>query len=273
MIPIENRDGSARHDSPHGILADDRVRYVGHPVVLVVAETAAQARDAAERIAVEYEELPVTIHTEHSTSDDAPLLYDHIPNNLIYDWHKGDEDGVEAALARADHVCELRLVNNRVVANPMEPRSALAVHDAASGRTTLAASTQGPSLIRDILAQPVFGIDPSHLRVTTGHVGGGFGMKVFPHAEQALAIWAARRLKRPVKWPPNGPRAFSPTSRRGTTSPTASWAWTGTAKSSPCAPTRSPTKAPICRHSPRWSPVSAWTCWSASTTSRPSTRR
>ena len=200
LVPLENRDGSERHDSPHGILAGDRVRYVGHPVALVVAETLAQARDAAERIAVEYEELPVTVHTEHSAADGAPLLYDHIPNNLIYDWHKGDEAGVEAALARAHHVCELRLVNNRVVANPMEPRSALAVHDAASGRTTLAASTQGPSLIRDILAEPVFGIDPSNLRVTTGHVGGGFGMKVFPHAEQALVVWAARRLGRPVKW-------------------------------------------------------------------------
>ena len=176
------------------------MRYVGHPVALVVAETLAQARDAAERIAVEYEELPVTVHTEHSAADGAPLLYDHIPNNLIYDWHKGDEAGVEAALTRAHHVCELRLVNNRVVANPMEPRSALAVHDAASGRTTLAAPTQGPSLIRDILAEPVFGIDPSNLRVTTGHVGGGFGMKVFPHAEQALVVWAARRLGRPVKW-------------------------------------------------------------------------
>ncbi|MXY38242.1 MAG: xanthine dehydrogenase family protein [Rhodospirillaceae bacterium] len=200
LVPLENRDGSERHNSPHGILAGDRVRYVGHPVALVVAETLAQARDAAERIAVEYEELPVTVHTEHSAADGAPLLYDHIPNNLIYDWHKGDEAGVEAALARAHHVCELRLVNNRVVANPMEPRSALAVHDAAAGRTTLAASTQGPSLIRDILAEPVFGIDPSNLRVTTGHVGGGFGMKVFPHAEQALVVWAARRLGRPVKW-------------------------------------------------------------------------
>ena len=200
MIPVENRDGSQRPDTPYGILAKDRVRHVGHPVALVLAETPAQARDAAERIAVDYEELPATVHTEHSTADDAPLLYDHIPNNLIYDWHKGDEAGVEAALARADHVCELRLVNNRVVANPMEPRSALAVHDTASGRTTLATPTQGPSLVRDILAEPVFGIDPSNLRVTTGHVGGGFGMKVFPHPEQALAIWAARRLKRPVKW-------------------------------------------------------------------------
>ncbi len=200
MLPVENRDGSQRPDSPHGILAKDRVRHVGHPVALVVAETPAQARDAAERIAVDYEELPATVHTEHSTAEDAPLLYDHIPNNTIYDWHKGDEAAVEAALARADHVCELRLVNNRVVANPMEPRSALAHHDAASGRTTLATTTQGPSLVRDILAQPVFGIDPSNLRVTTGHVGGGFGMKVFPHAEQALAIWAARRLGRPVKW-------------------------------------------------------------------------
>lgn len=200
MIPVENRDGSQRHDSPHGILAKDRARYAGHPVAMVVAETPAQARDAAERIAVDYEELPATVHTEHSAADDAPLLYDHIPNNLIYDWHKGDEAAVEAALARADHVCELRLVNNRVVANPMEPRSALAAHDAETGRTTLATTTQGPSLVRDILAGPVFGIDPSDLRVTTGHVGGGFGMKVFPHAEQALAIWAARRLNRPVKW-------------------------------------------------------------------------
>ncbi len=200
LIPVTNRDGSQRPDTPYGILATDRVRHVGHPVALAVAETLAQARDAAELILVDYEELPATVDAEPAMAEGAPRLYDHIPANLGYDWHKGDEAGVEAALAAADHVCELRLINNRVVANPMETRSALAVHDEATGRTTLATTTQGPSVVRDILASAVFRIDPSELRVTTGHVGGGFGMKVFPHPEQALAVWAARRMKRPVKW-------------------------------------------------------------------------
>jgi len=200
LVPVENRDGSQRPETPHKILATDKVRYAGHPVALVVAETLAQARDAAELIVVDYDELPATVDTEFSAADDAPRLYDHIPNNLGYDWHKGDEDGVEAALAQAHHICEVRLVNNRVVANPMEPRSALATHNAETGRTTLATSTQGTSVIQGILAQAIFKIDPSELQVTTGHVGGGFGMKVFPYPEQALVTWAARRLKRAVKW-------------------------------------------------------------------------
>ncbi len=200
LVPVENRDGSQRPETPHKILATDRVRYVGHPVALVVAETPIQAQDAAELIKVDYHELSVTVDTETSAAEDAPQLYDHIANNLGYDWHKGDEEKVEAALAEAHHVCEARLVNNRVVANPMEPRSALAIHDERMGRTTLMTSTQGASVIQGVLANTIFRIDPSELQVTTGHVGGGFGMKVFPHPEQALVTWAARRLNRAVKW-------------------------------------------------------------------------
>lgn len=200
LIPVENRDGSQRPDTPHGILAKDKVRYAGHPVALVVADTLAQARDAAELIFVDYEELPATVDTEAATFAGEPLVYDHIANNLGYDWQKGDEAGVEAAFKDAAHICEVRLVNNRVVANPMEPRSAVASHDDATGQTTLATSTQGGSVIQGIVAGAVLKIEEADLRVTTGHVGGGFGMKVFPHPEQALVAWAARRLKRPVKW-------------------------------------------------------------------------
>ncbi len=207
-IAMKSRDGSDRADTPHPILAQEKVRYGGDPVALVVAETLNQARDAAELIMVDYEELDPSVDTWGATQPGAARVWDHIPDNTAFDWEKGDQDGAEAALAKAHHVTKLRLVNNRVVVNSMEPRAALADYDPATDRSTLYTPTQGPHVIYGQIADVVLGIDKEKLRIVTGHVGGGFGMKVFLHAEQPLVVWASRKIKRAVKWTADRSEAF-----------------------------------------------------------------
>ncbi len=207
-IPMKNRDGSDRANTPHPILAKDRVRYVGDPVALVVAETLQQARDAAETIAVDYAELPSVVDTEGAAEDGAPLVWDEAKNNIIFDWEDGDQAAVDKAMAAADQVVALRMVNNRVVANSMEPRACVAEYDAGSGKVTLHTSTQGPHVIYGQIADVVLKIGKENLRIKTGHVGGGFGMKVFLHAEQPLTVWAARKIKRSVRWNSDRSEAF-----------------------------------------------------------------
>ncbi len=142
-IPMTNRDGTERGDTPHPILARDHVRHVGDPVAIVVADSLNQARDAAELIMVDYDDLPAATDTFEATLDGAPQVWEGIKNNVVFDWENGDKAGVGAAMAKAAHVTKLRVINNRVVANPMEPRACLAEYDADSGRSTLHTSTQG----------------------------------------------------------------------------------------------------------------------------------
>ncbi len=200
MIPMTSRDGKPRYDTPHPVLAKDRVRHIGDPVALVVAETLHEARDAVESIEVEYEELPHAVDTYAAAQPGAPMVWDHIPNNVAFDWEKGDRAGVEAALAKAYRVVKLRIVNNRVVVNSMEARACLGDYDAAKDRVTLYTSCQGVHGLRNQLAEAIFKIPKEKVRVVSGHVGGGFGMKLFLHPESVLMPWAARRLKRPVRW-------------------------------------------------------------------------
>ena len=200
--PLTSRDGKSRHDTPRPLLAIGKVRHVGQPVAFIVAETLAQARDAAEAIDAAYEELPAVTDLRAATAPGAPQLFDHIPGNLVFDWDNDvtDAKATEAAFARAKRVTTLEIVNNRVVANSMEPRNALAEYDAATGRSTLYTTTQGPHLVRDPIAETILKIGKDKLRVVTPNVGGGFGMKAFVYPEQALAVWASRKLARPVKW-------------------------------------------------------------------------
>ncbi len=201
LVPVKNIDGTARGDTPRPILAKDRVRHVGDPVALVVAETLAQARDAAELVEVDYEPLDCVVDTKGAIQPGAPLAWEAIAGNLCFDVGAGkSKEAVEAALAAASHVTRLELVNNRVVANPMEPRAALADFDAATGRSTLYTPSQGPHVIYDQVAEVVLKIGKKNLRVLSGNVGGGFGMKIFLHPEQPLVVWASRRLKRAVRW-------------------------------------------------------------------------
>jgi aerobic carbon-monoxide dehydrogenase large subunit len=200
--PLVSRDGKPRHDTPRPVLAIGKVRHVGQPVAFVVAETLLQARDAAEAIEVEYDELPAVTDARAAVAPGAPLLFDHAPGNLIFDWDNDmtDAKATDAAFAKAKRVTTLEIVNNRVVANSMEPRNALAEFDAASGRSTLYTTTQGPHLVRDPIADVILKIGKDKLRVVTPNVGGGFGMKAFVYPEQVLAVWASRKLNRPVKW-------------------------------------------------------------------------
>jgi aerobic carbon-monoxide dehydrogenase large subunit len=202
VVPLNNRDGSSRADTPRPVLAVGKVRHVGEPVALVVAETLTAARDAAEAIEIEYAELPAVTEAKDALASGAPQLFDHIPGNLVFDWDNdmGDAKATAAAFAKAARVVTLELVNNRVVANSMEPRNALAEYDPASDRSTLYTATQGPHFVRDPLAEAVLKMPKEKLRVITPNVGGGFGMKAFVYPEQALVVWASRKLKRPVKW-------------------------------------------------------------------------
>ena len=200
--PLTSRDGKPRHDTPRPLLAIGKLRHVGQPVAFVVAETLNAARDAAEAIELDYEELPSVVESRAAMASGAPQLFDHIPGNIVFDWDNDvtDAKATAAAFAKAKRVTTIEIVNNRVVANSMEPRNALAEYDAASDRSTLYTTTQGPHLVRDPIAEIILKIGKDKLRVVTPNVGGGFGMKAFVYPEQALAVWASRKLKRPVKW-------------------------------------------------------------------------
>jgi aerobic carbon-monoxide dehydrogenase large subunit len=208
LVPLENRDGSPRADTPRPMLAQDRVRHVGDPVALVVAETLEQAKDAAELIEVDYAARPHTVGTYESAQPGAALVHDHIKNNIAFDWQMGDKAGVDAAFAKAARTVSLRLVNQRLVVNSMEPRGAICEYDAKDDRSTLWVSCQGVHMIRPVVADMILKIGSAKLRVRTGDVGGGFGMKIFVHPEYPMAVWASRTLKRTVKWIPDRQEAF-----------------------------------------------------------------
>ena len=199
-MPLKNRDGSRIKMVEHPLLASGRTRHVGDGVAFVVAESAAAAKDAAELIQVDYDVLPSVADTARAAEPGAPLVWDNIPNNLCFDWETGNRKATEVAFASAKHVIELNLVNNRLVANSMEPRGALGAFDAAEDRFTLYTSTQGSHAIRRLLAASVFRFAEHRIRVVTPDVGGGFGMKLFLYPEHGLVLYAARKLGRPVKW-------------------------------------------------------------------------
>jgi carbon-monoxide dehydrogenase large subunit len=200
--PLVSRDGKPRYDTPRPVLAQGKVRHVGQPVAVVVAQTLAAARDAAEAIVVEYDSLPAVTEAKDALAPGAPQLFDQIPGNLVFDWDNdaGDAKATDAAFANAAHVVKLELINNRVVANSMEPRNAIAEYDPASGRSTLHTATQGAHFVRDTLADAVLKLPKDKVRLITGNVGGGFGMKAFVYPEHALVVWASRKISRPVKW-------------------------------------------------------------------------
>ena len=181
-------------------LARDVVRYAGEPIAFVVAESAEIARDAAEAIAIDYEPLPPVVSIADAVRPGALSIWPEAENNIAFQFNRGEIGPVEAAIRAAAHVVECELVNNRVVAAPLETRGALGEFDASSGRLHLIASAAGAHAIRDLLANSVFRIAKEKLRVSIPDVGGGFGMKNVLYPEWVLVLWAARRLGRPVKW-------------------------------------------------------------------------
>ncbi|HUF93851.1 MAG TPA: xanthine dehydrogenase family protein molybdopterin-binding subunit, partial [Candidatus Limnocylindria bacterium] len=181
-------------------LAIDRVRYAGEPVAIVVAETAAQARDAAEAVVIDATERPAVSDVERALAPGAPVLWPEAPGNVALDWTDGDAAAVQAACARAAHVERVRLLDPRLAPAALEPRAAIGRWDAASGRYTLTAGTQGVAIVRRMLAEHVFKVPVTQLRVLTYDVGGGFGMKTQAYGEYAALLYAARRVGRPVRW-------------------------------------------------------------------------
>ena len=184
---------------PQPLLAEGKVRYVGEPVALIIAESRDQALDAAEQVAVDYVPLPAVTTGAAARAPSAPLLSLDVPGNLCFEWHAGDHDAVARAFARAAHVVSLSVDNHRVVTNPMEPRGVIGDYDPASGRYTAHVSAQSLHATRDHAARAL-GVEPKQLRFIAPDVGGGFGAKNFIYPEQVLIPWAARRVGRPVKW-------------------------------------------------------------------------
>jgi carbon-monoxide dehydrogenase large subunit len=197
---VLSKDGSPMKMAPHPALAVGKACHVGDPVAVVVADTLAQAKDAAEKITVDYEVLPAVVDPTKAAAKGAPLIHDAAPNNTIYNWHLGDHDATAAALKSAKHVTKLEFVNNRLVPNAMEPRAALAEYDPGTQNLTLWNATQNPHVARLVISAFV-GIAPENkLRVIAPDVGGGFGSKIFVYPEEVVCLWAARQFNRPVKW-------------------------------------------------------------------------
>jgi carbon-monoxide dehydrogenase large subunit len=194
--------------SAHPALAASKVNCVGDAVAVVIAETTAQGRDAAEAVKVEYEVLQAVVDPAKAQNNGAPQIHADIPNNTIYQWHLGDQKATAAAFAAANHVTKLDIVNNRLVPNAMEPRAALAEYDVGNDSLTLWNTSQNPHVSRLVIAAFV-GMAPEHkLRVIAPDVGGGFGSKIFIYPEEVVCLWAARRVQRPVKWTSDRSEAF-----------------------------------------------------------------
>jgi len=193
-------DGTNAVTPPRRVLAHERVRFVGEPVVAVVAESVQQARDAAEAVFIEFEDLPVVVEPAQAMAAGAPALSDEAPDNISAEMRHGDAAATQKAFAAAAHVVTLDIVNQRLAAVTLEPRSVQADFDRASGRTTVRMSTQMPSSVRDTLCDEILSIPRDQVRVVVGDVGGGFGMKTGIYPEDALVAYAARSLQRPVKW-------------------------------------------------------------------------
>jgi carbon-monoxide dehydrogenase large subunit len=205
---IHSKDGTPMKMAPHPALATGKACYVGDPVAVVIAETLSQAKDAAEAIAVDYAALPAVVDPAKAQARGAPLIHEIAPGNTIYQWHLGDAKAVETAVRAAKHVTRLDIVNNRLVPNAIEPRAAIGEYDEGVESFTLWNTTQNPHVARLVISAFI-GMAPEHkLRVIAPDVGGGFGSKIFIYPEEVVALWASKRVGRPVKWVCDRSEAF-----------------------------------------------------------------
>ena len=198
MAPVPSRDGTSTKTSPKPLLAKDKVTFTGEAIAMVIAETYAQAKDAAELVQVEYETLGAS--GTLSVAPSGTQIWDGAANNLSFDWAEGDEAAVKTAFATAAHIVSLDVVQNRVSAMPMETRNAIGVYDAAKDQHTLYVTSQGAGNIRGAIAQAVLNLPIEKVRVITKDVGGGFGMKGFLYPEQPLVMIASKKVGKPVRW-------------------------------------------------------------------------
>jgi carbon-monoxide dehydrogenase large subunit len=184
----------------HPLLAKDRVRYVGDGVAVVVARDRYTARDAAERVAVDYEPLPAVVHPKAATAEGAAQLFDDVPGNIAFEWDLGDKEKTDAAFATAAHKVELELRNSRLIPHAVEPRAALAEFDPHKGELTIHMTTQNPHVHRLLISLASLGLPEHKIRIIAPEVGGGFGSKIHHYPDEALAGFCAIQLKKPVKW-------------------------------------------------------------------------
>ena len=205
---ITSKDGSPMKMGAWPAMAPDTVRFVGQAMAVVIAETKNQAKDAAEAVVVEYEELPAVSNMKAAIAQGAPQLHPEAPGNMVYDWSIGDEKATNDAFAKAANVVSLELTNNRLVPNAMEPRAAIAEYDPAEEHFTLHTTSQNPHVARLVLSA-FYNVAQEHkLRVIAPDVGGGFGSKIFIYPEEMVALWASKKVERPVKWTGDRSEAF-----------------------------------------------------------------
>src|SRR5499433_1754654 len=205
---LTSKDGSQMKMAPHPAIAHGKSNHVRDAVAVVVAQTLAQAKDAAEKIKVDYQVLPAVADPAKAQGQGAPQIHEVAAHNTIYQWHLGDAKAVEAAVAAAKHVTKLDLINNRLVPNAIEPRAAIGEYDPGTDSLTLWNTTQNPHVARLVMSAFV-GIAPEHkLRVIAPDVGGAFGSKIFIYPEEVVCLWAARKLRRPVKWTADRSESF-----------------------------------------------------------------
>ncbi len=207
---VTDRFGEPMQEPKHPVLAEGFVRHVGEPIAAVVAETLQQARDAAEAIELDIEELPPVVDMAAALEEGAPKVHEDLKSNLCFDWGFVEEnrEAVDEAIRNAPHVTTLELRNQRLVANPMEPRVAIGVYDRAGDEHTLYTTSQNPHVIRLLMGAFVLGIPEHKLRVVSPDVGGGFGTKIFHYQEEAFCTFAAKAVNRPVKWRSSRSEAF-----------------------------------------------------------------
>ncbi|MEM6628935.1 MAG: xanthine dehydrogenase family protein molybdopterin-binding subunit [Bacteroidota bacterium] len=197
---VNFKNGETMKEPPHPILVANKVRHLGDGVAVVIAESIEIAKDAAELVEVDYDVLDSVAKVTDALKEGAPLVHEDVPGNVAFDWELGDKGATDAAMAGAHHVTTLDLVNQRVIPNAIEPRSAIGDFDGSKGKYTLYTSTQNPHLIRLLLSAFVLGLPEHKVHVVSYDVGGGFGSKIFHYIEEALVIWCSQRLGRPVKW-------------------------------------------------------------------------
>jgi carbon-monoxide dehydrogenase large subunit len=193
---------------PHMPLATDAARYVGDPVAIVIAESQSAASDAAEAVQVDWDVLPAVTATEKAAAKGSPQIHEVAPGNVAFTWQIGDAAATDAAFKSAAVTVKKRIVNQRLVANPMEPRACVARYEDATGEWTLWVTSQNPHVHRLLMTAFVLGIPEHKVRVIAPDVGGGFGSKIFLYNEETVCTWATRQIKRPIRWTSSRREAF-----------------------------------------------------------------
>ena len=205
---ITDVDGQPMKEPAHPVLAQGKVRYVGDPVAVVIAETLLQACDAAERVEVDYEPLPAVVNAGDARKPGAAVVHDIAPDNTCYVWALGAKDAVHQAFASAKHVTVLEFANNRLIPNAIEPRAALAQYSRAEESYTLHVANQNPHVERLLMTAFVLGLPEHKVRVIAPDVGGGFGSKIFLYGEETAITWASKKVNRPIKWTADRAESF-----------------------------------------------------------------